>query len=206
MKREELNYYDEFINMANYSVEITSTLKAFVLSYSYSQAKEIEKTIHEKENAADLNQHKILNYLIKDFVPPIDREDIMEITKQLDDVIDNIDEISIDLEILNVSTLRENVPAFVELLGVATTKLHELFVTFKDMKDYSAVKKIVIELNDIEEQADKVFQTSINELYTNEKDAINVLKWTTIYNKLEDCFDSIEHLSECVNATFVKNK
>lgn len=205
MKKEQLNYFDEFITMAKYAVEISKVLKVFMLSYNYEEASEKEKKVHEYENNADRIQHKILNYLIKDFVPPIDREDIINVTRRLDDVIDSIDEVAFDLDILAVERLREDIPKYLELLEVATNKMYELFEKFKDMKDYEAVQKLAVALNGVEEQGDKLFQQSIRNLYTNEKDPIEVIRWTAIYNKFEDCFDSIEHVAECVDEIFMKN-
>jgi uncharacterized protein Yka (UPF0111/DUF47 family) len=205
MKKEELNYYDEFINMSKYAVEISQTFNSLIQSYNYDETREQEKKVHEKEHEADRNQHKILNYLIKDFVPPIEREDIINVTRKLDDVIDNIDEVMIDLDILTVRNLRQDITKYGELLEVATNKMRDLFVAFKDMKNYDEVKKLVVALNGVEEQGDKLFQQSIRELYSEEKDAIEVIRWTAIYNKLEDCFDSVEHVSECIDETFMKN-
>ncbi len=205
MKKEELNYFDEFIKMANNAVEISKLLKAFMLAYNYEEAKDKEKKVHEHENSSDKIQHNILNYLIKDFVPPIDRDDIINVTRRLDDVIDNIDEVAIDLDILAVETLREDVPKYLELLEVATNKMYELFTKFKDMKDYETVKKLVVAMNGVEEQGDKLYQHSLRDLYTNEKNPIDVIRWTTIYNRFEDCFDSIEHVADCVDEIFMKN-
>ncbi len=205
MKKEELNYYDEFINMSKYAVEISKTFKSFIESYNYDETREQEKKVHEKEHEADKNQHKILNYLIKDFVPPIEREDIINITRKLDDVVDNIDEVMIDLDILAVKTLRPNITKYVELMEVATNKMRDLLIAFKDMKNYDEVKKLVVALNGVEEQGDKLFQESIRELYLDETNAVEVIRWTAIYNKLEDCFDSVEHVSEYIDETFMKN-
>ena len=205
MKKEELNYYDEFINMSKYAIDISKTFKTLLESYNYDDTKEQEKKVHSKEHEADKTQHKILNYLIKDFVPPIEREDIINITRKLDDVIDDIDEVMIDLDILAVKTLRPNMPKYVSLMEAATNKMNELLVSFKDMKNYEEVKKLVVALNGVEEQGDKLFQESIRELYLEEKDAVEVIRWTAIYNKLEDCFDSIESVAESVDEAFMKN-
>jgi predicted phosphate transport protein (TIGR00153 family) len=205
MKREVLNYYDEFIEMAKYSVEITDILKDFILSYNYAEAKEKEKRIHGLENSADITQHRILNYIIKDFVPPIDRDDIITITRMLDDVVDAIDEIVINLDIYAVNELRPEIVSYMDLLETATSKMHELFLEFKNMKNYEKVKKIVVEINDIEEQGDKLYQSTTKDLYLNETNPIEVVRWTSIFNHLEDCFDSIEHIAESVDGAFMKN-
>ena len=132
--KEELNYYDEFINMSKYAIDISKAFKMLIESYNYDSTKEQGKAVHEKEQEADKNQHKILNYLIKDFVPPIEREDIISITRRLDDVIDNVDEVMIDLDILTVRNLRPDITKYVELMEVATNKMMELLVSFKGMK------------------------------------------------------------------------
>ena len=205
MKKEELNYYSEFITMTQYAVNISKILEEYIPSYSYENSKQIKQKVHEQEHLADNTQHNILNYLIKDFVPPIDRDDIINVSRKLDDIIDNIDEVVIDLDILAVEKLKNDFNSYVELFSRATSKLNELFIKFNEMKNYDEVKKLVVELNGIEEEGDNLFQNSIRILYANEENAKDVIKWTAIYNRLEDCFDSIEHVAECVDEIYMKN-
>ena len=205
MKKEELNYYDEFINMSQYAIDISKTFKTFAESYNYENANEHEKKVHDIEHKADNNLHKILNYLVKDFVPPIEREDIISISRSLDDVVDNMDEVIIDLDILAVKSLRPSITKYTSLIEAATCKMKELMDAFKNMKNYDEVKKTVVAINGIEEQGDKLFQESIRELYMEESNAIEVIRWTTIYNRLEECIDSIEHVADYVNEAFMKN-
>ena len=198
MKKQELDYYEEFIKMSKYTIDISSLLKELVQGYDYDKVGDRVIEIHEIENMADKTQHSVLNYLIRDFVPPIDREDIINLTRRLDDVIDSIDEVSIDLDIFVVRSLRSNMTEYMEILEEASKMMHELLMKFKDMKDYDG-------LNNIEEKGDKLFQKSIKELYESGEDAIDVNRWTIIYSKLEDCFDAIEHIADCVEEIFMKN-
>ena len=205
MKKQELDYYEEFIKMSKYTIDISSLLKELVQGYDYDKVGDKVIEIHEIENMADKTQHGVLNYLIRDFVPPIDREDIINLTRRLDDVIDSIDEVSIDLDIFVVRSLRSNMTEYMEILEEASKMMHELLMKFKDMKDYDGLKKIVVEVNNIEEKGDKLFQKSIKELYESGENAIDVNRWTIIYSKLEDCFDAIEHIADCVEEIFMKN-
>ena len=205
MKKQELDYYEEFIKMSKYTIDISSLLKELVQGYDYDKVGDRVIEIHEIENMADKTQHGVLNYLIRDFVPPIDREDIINLTRRLDDVIDSIDEVSIDLDIFVVRSLRSNMTEYMEILEEASKMMHELLMKFKDMKDYDGLKKIVVEVNNIEEKGDKLFQKSIKELYESGENAIDVNRWTIIYSKLEDCFDAIEHIADCVEEIFMKN-
>ena len=205
MKREELNYYESFRSMSKYTVEISKLLKGMLTEYNYELVNEKNKKIHEQEHLADKTVHKILSYLIKDFVPPIDREDIISITRRLDDVVDLIDDVSIDMDIMVVKNLREDIPKYIELIEVATNKMNELLEKFHDMKNYDDVKKIIVAINGVEEQGDKLFQSSLKRLYSDEIDSVEVVKWTKIYSRFEDCFDAIEHVSECVDEIYMKN-
>ena len=76
-KKEELNYFDNFVKNANYALESAKILKEYIDNFDANKSIEKENMVHNLENEADKNQHLVLNYLIKDFLPPIDREDII---------------------------------------------------------------------------------------------------------------------------------
>lgn len=204
-KREELNYFDTFIKNSNYALEASRILKEFVYKFDIEKSSEIEYAVHNIENEADKNQHIILNYLIKDFLPPIDREDIVTLSHRIDDVMDNIDELVINLNILNVKSLRDDTTAFIDLLEKCSENLSKMLESFKNMKNYDEIKKQVIAINVIEDEGDKLYQDAIKELYENETNPIEVIKWTTLYNCLEDCFDSCESVADCVEEILMKN-
>ena len=106
MKKQELNYYDEFIKNIEIAYQISNILKEYIDKFKTEDSEEIEQKVHKLENDADYNLHNLKNYLVKDFLPPIEREDIILLVNKIDDVIDNLDEIVIDFNILNVTDLR----------------------------------------------------------------------------------------------------
>ena len=205
MKKIEINYYDEFIKNIDICFEISNILKKYNDSFKNDYAKEIEKQVHKLENDADLNLHNIKNYLVKDFLPPIDREDIVLLVNKIDDVVDNLDEIIIDLNIFNIKELREDFKEYTELIYKICLKLKEMMSNFKDLKKYEQTKSIVIEINHIEELGDRLFEKSIKNLYNNETNPIEVLKWHTIYECIENCIDSCEGVADCVEEILMKN-
>lgn len=205
MKREELNYFDSFIKGSSYALEASRILKEYIYNFDTNKSREIEAIIHNIENEADKEQHMILNYLVKDFLPPLDREDIISLYHRIDDMVDNIDDISISLNILNVESLREDTKDFMELLQKCCDCLNQMMISFKNMKKYSEIKEKVIEVNKIEEQGDILYQKAIKDLYRNETNPIEVIKWTTLYNDLEECFDACESIADCVEEIIMKN-
>ncbi len=205
MKKETLNYFDSFVKNSNYALEACKILKEFINNFDVKKSKEIEDSVHKIENEADKSKHEIINYLIKDFLPPIEREDIVTILHRIDDVVDNIDEIVINLNILDVEILRDDVNEFISLLEVCCKNLSELLNLFKNMKNYSDIKEYVIKINRLEECGDEIYQKAIKALYNTEKNPIEVIKWTTLYNCLEVCIDSCENVADCVEEVLMKN-
>ena len=204
-KKEELNYFDNFVKNANYALESAKILKEYIDNFDANKSIEKENMVHNLENEADKNQHLVLNYLIKDFLPPIDREDIIMLCHKIDDISDNIDEVVINIDILNVKKLRDDVKTFAELLLNACEKTTEMLNKFKNIKKFAEIKEVIIEINKLEEDGDKLYQDAIRNLYNNPKDPIEVITWTTLYNCLENCFDSCENVADCVEEILMKN-
>ena len=205
MKRKELNYFDEFIKNADIALEISKMLKEYVNNFDSNKSEETEMQVHQLENEADKNLHEILNYLIKDFLPPIEREDIIMLSNRIDDTIDCIDEVVINLDILNVTSLRDDFKDFSDLIYQCCTELKEMTQKFKKIKEYEETEKKVVNINRLEELGDKLYQQAIRNLYQYEKNPIEVSAWTIIYNSLEDCFDACESVASCVEEIILKN-
>lgn len=204
MKKEKLNYYDEFIKNVNIIVQSAKILDEYINCFDSSKSSEKEKDVHKLENEADQNLHNILNFLIKDFVPPIDREDIVEISHAIDDLEDCIDDVVIKVNIFNITRLRPDVKNFTALILECCEKLKDLFLLFKDNKKHSQMHDAIIEVNRIEEAGDTLYQNSISELFKNESNAIDVVRWLNLYNCLEDCLDHAEVVANCVEGIVMK--
>ncbi len=205
LKEKNFNYYDEFIKNANIAIEISTILKTHAENYDINNSTEIEEKVHKLENDADKNLHETIDYLVKDFLPPIEREDIVLLVNKIDDIIDYLDEIAINFNILNIVVLRDNFLEFMELFNKVSVLLKEMLENFKDKKKHEEVYKYLIEINNIEENGDRLYEKAIKSLFTNEKDPIEIIKWKTIYNTLENGIDSFESVANTIGEIVLKN-
>ena len=204
-KKNEFNYFDEFEKSAKLAKVATEELKKYISDFKNINSEEEMKKIHDIENEGDNNLHKLKNFLLKDFLPPIDREDILLLSYKIDDLIDSIDEIVIDMNIYNVDEITDNMKTSIDLLVKATNSVYNLIVELKNLKKVQEIKDRVIQVNEIEEQADRLYEKSIKDLYINEKEVVEILKWSNIYETLEDCFDACESIAYTVEEVLVKN-
>lgn len=205
LKEKNFNYYDEFIKNANIAIEISTILKKHAENYNINNSTEIEEKVHKLENDADKNLHETIDYLVKDFLPPIEREDIVLLVNKIDDIIDYLDEIAINFNILNIVVLRDNFLEFMELFNKVSVLLKEMLESFKDKKKHEEVYKYLIEINNIEENGDRLYEKAIKSLFTTEKDPIEIIKWKTIYNTLENGIDSFESVANTIGEIVLKN-
>ncbi len=204
-KKNEFNYFDEFAKSANLAKEAATELKKYILNFQSNTSEAEMRKIHAIENKADNNLHELKNYLLKDFLPPIDREDILEIAHTIDDLVDGIDEVVIDINIFNITKTTEDMEVLIILLEKATGIVCDLIIELKNLKKVKEIKEKAIEVNKIEEQADRLYEKTIRELYKNEKDPVEIIKWSNIYQTVENCFDECENIAECIDNVLVKN-
>ena len=206
IKKEKYNYFDEYILLSECIVKSAYILKDIMQNFDINKVDKDIEEVHSLENDADKIIHKMRNYLIKDFLPPIDREDIILIGSKLDDVEDGIDEVLINVKILNITKIREEVLELIDILVKCCNSIKETLLEFKDLKNIELVKQKVIEINALEDEGDRAYQELMTSIYKNEKEEpIELIKWTNIFNCLENTIDSCEQIGDCIGDVILKN-
>lgn len=204
-KKNEFNYFDEFAKSAELAKIAIKELKEYILNFKSDISKEKMRKIHEIENQADDNLHNLKTFLLRDFLPPIDREDIVAIAHKIDDLVDMIDEIVINIDIYSITEITNNMKVSIQLLEKTIATTYDLVVEMKNLKNINVIKEKIVEVNGLEENADRLYEDSIRKLYQEEKDPIQVIKWHNMYESIENGFDACENIAECVEEVILKN-
>jgi len=204
-KKENYNYFTELITITEYIVKSVDTLKNIIENFNLEKLNTDIHEVHKLENEADKVVHTMRGYLVKDFLPPIDREDIALISHKLDDIEDGIDEVLINIKILNIIEIKQEVIELIDILLSSCKVVQEIFVAFNNLKNLELVSKKVIDVNHLEEKGDRTYEKLMTSLYQTEKDPINLIKWTSIYNCLEETIDSCEEIADSMQDIVMKN-
>ncbi len=204
-KKEKYNYFEEFIKITEYIEESSNKLKELMNNYNIENLEKSIEEIHKLEHSSDRVVHKMREYLIKDFLPPIEREDIALIVNKLDDIEDGIDEITIDFKIININHIKKDTIEIIDILVKATSAVKDIFEKLSDLKHPELIKEKLIVVNKLEEQGDRIYEKIISNLYKEEKDPIELIKWVNIYNCFEETIDSCEKISDCIQDVIMKN-
>ena len=175
-------------------------VKIFQEYHNHEQHADHIKSI---EVSCDELSAKITQKLNSSFITPIDREDIYLLVTEVDDVIDMINDLARRLEIYGVTTPR---PDAVEIAQVLAEATKEVEAAFTNLEQHEGVGEQIRNISELERQADSLYRDAIRRLFKEEKDAIEVIKWMSIYEELENSIDRCKDVAEALEAVVVKNK
>ena len=204
-KKQDSFYFDNFIACAEDSCRAAEMLKGTLEDFRTEGLQERLDRLHEIEHSADMKKHDVLDHLAKEFLPPIEREDIIALSQNIDNVTDKVEDILLRVYMNNVSSIEGDALAMMDVVVQCCEAVRELLREFADFRRSKNLKKVVIRINDLEEAADKLFMTSMRKLYTESKDPIHIIAWREIYIYLERCADACEHVADVVESVVMKN-
>ncbi|MBQ5761389.1 MAG: DUF47 family protein [Clostridia bacterium] len=208
-KKKEVDYYALFVEAIDYSIilgdMLSDIIKQYSPQFSENSLPEILNVMHKKEHEADEIYSKIVYELNIAFITPIEREDILEIAKRIDDVTDAIEELAFAFNMYNIKRINQNINVFVSLLCKCLAKARNVLEEFKSFKKSTTIRKSIDELNEMEYEGDNLYRSTVKELFAGEKDPIELQKWRIIYELLEDCFDQCQELGRSVENAIIKN-
>ena len=161
--------------------------------------------MHEIEHSADVKKHEMNAALAKAFVTPVDREDLDLLSPRIDDVTDQIEEVLQMFYIDNIQVVNPAAVEFAKRIVNACDILCKLMDEFENFKKSKKIHALIVERNDVEEECDKLYLTSMCELSKNAADVLLTISWRDVYGSLEACADACEHVSECVGTVIMKN-
>lgn len=198
---KEEKFFAMFKDMAANIVTGGKLLKQMLDSYDDPQVS--QKKIKDVEHACDAITHDIIQKLNKSFVTPFDREDIYALAAALDDIVDLIDASAQRFIMYNVEkpTPEAKELAFLILQGCLAI---EKAVSHLGEK-FEHIAEHCVEVNALENEADRVCREAISRLFDEEKDPIQLIKWKEIYETLERATDKCEDAANILESVVVKN-
>jgi predicted phosphate transport protein (TIGR00153 family) len=197
--REE-RFFEDFVSLANELCKGAALLEEMLAPDHPVWEK--AAAIKDVEHRCDQIVHEALQRLHRTFVTPIDREDIHELLRALDDVIDDIDASADMLRLYRIEQVRPAARELARLLTASTQQEHRGLGALEARK---GVDEAVVAIARLESQADAVYQTAVGELFDRERDAIAIIKWKEILDMLEGATDRCKDVATAIEGILVKH-
>ena len=202
-KKKKFDYYDAFEAQAAIAVKEAKLLKEIVDDFESVESR-LERA-HALEREADGVCHSIFENLITDFVTPIDREDVIGIAENLDEVIDLTEEIIQRFYMYDIHFMHDDAKKFVKLIVRSCEALSNAMADFRNCKKSDKFKSLIYQVNELEDEADELYIKLIRQLYTEEHaHTMRVIVWTRLLDAMEDCVDQCEVVANKMNMVMVK--
>ena len=199
LPREE-KFYSEFQALADELKRGAATLEAMLAPDRpiWDKADEIKEIEHQ----CDFLTHEIIQRLNRTFVTPLDREDIHALARSLDDVMDAIDAAATLIRLYRLDSVRFGAR---ELARIITTSTEQVQLALGALEQHKGLTIHAVEINRLENEADRMHQQAVMRLFDEERDPIIVMKWKEALDFLEGATDRCEDVANVLEGVMVKH-
>ena len=204
-KKKDSYYFENFVTCVEYSSRAARMLEENLIHFRRENLKDRLDEIHRVEHDADQKKHEMMGVLVKAFITPIEREDIILLSQSIDEVTDKIEDVMIRLYINNVKDIRPEAVEFAALLIQCCEALSQMMQEFENFKKSKTLHECLIRINELEEQGDRLFIKSMRKLHKETDNVIDIIAWREIFNYLEKCCDACEDVADAVERVMMKN-
>lgn len=204
-KKTDRFYFNNFVESAVISCEAAEMLKSVLSNFSVATLPENKVKIHEIEHKGDDKRHEMTQELVRAFITPIERDDLLKLSQYIDDVTDSIEDIIIRIYISNVTSIRPDSIAFADLVIRCCVAMKEMLEEFPKFKKSKKLAELIIEINRLEELGDDMYVECMRKLHTTSTDPLEIIAWREIYDFFEKCCDTCENVADIVEGITIGN-
>jgi uncharacterized protein len=199
LPRDE-SFYELFTKQAD-NIRLGAKALVEMLAH-YTGVPEQAQTIKAIEHQGDEITHSLIRKLNQTFITPFDREDIHQLSSQVDDILDLIDAAAGRFVLYRVDKIR---PGTVDLAQVLYTATIEVVAAVHALGKPDSALEHCIEINRLENESDRLCRTLIAQLFDEEKDPVQIIKWKEIFEVMETAVDKCEDVANVIEAVILKS-
>lgn len=204
-RKKEFDYFGNFCEVGEIASQAADYLYGALLSFDKESIGTYTEIMHQYENDADLKKHILCRSLAHEFMPPIEREDISQLSQELDNIVDAVEDVIRKIYIFNIESIRDQAVEFTKLIADACKLFDKLLKEFSNFKKSKEIHHYVVEINTIENAGDKLHAESVRRLFLEDITPSEQLAWTMIFESLEISIDACENAADLIESIIIKN-
>ncbi|MBA2498591.1 MAG: DUF47 domain-containing protein [Chitinophagaceae bacterium] len=197
-------FYDLFEQVADNVSLMSKKLRTMVYEDDFDKRAGIISQLEDLEHSNDELTHRIFTELGRNFITPFDREDIHYLASSLDDIADYIYASAKKINFYRVNPNDSGIQKLSEIIENICEQVRNAVGELRNMKDMRLITESLVKINSMENQADDVFDMSIENLFATEPDAKEVIKKREIYQVMEIVTDKCEDAGNVIESIIIK--
>jgi len=200
---QEGKFFDYFEQLADKIQEGGILFAEILADFERSEGKLAR--LKEIENQADSITHNIYLKMHQTFITPLDREDIYSLANKMDSILDMIEAAAIRMYIYKVKQVAPEIKELVVILNNSISGVKRIaYLLRQNKKNIREIMDICVRINSLENEADYVLRQAMARLFEKEKDAMELLKWKEIFERIEAATDVCEDVSNVIEGIVLK--
>lgn len=205
-RKEKNDYFQMIADQVTRSREAAQLLSGVLTDFRPEHLPENRVRMHEIEHEADLIKHDMIEKLIREFITPIEREDLRDLSEEIDTTTDLIEDVLHKIYIYNVQKMRPEALEFTALICRSCDDLVRVADKLGDFrKNAEEIGHGIVEVNRLEEDGDRLYIECMARLFREEKDFFELIAWRDLFSCLEQCLDTCEHVANVIEGVILKN-
>jgi predicted phosphate transport protein (TIGR00153 family) len=197
-------FYSLFEEVADSVARMGKLLKAVVGEPDFDKRAALISQVEDQEHVNDDLTHKIFTELGRNFITPFDREDIHYLASALDDICDYIYSAAKKINFYKVNPNDSGIQKMADLIDQGAEQIKNAVKELRNMRDMRKITDALVKVNNFENQADDIFDMSIDRLFETEPDAKEVIKKREIYQVMEIVTDKCEDAANVIESIIIK--
>ena len=161
--------------------------------------------IRELEHEGDEVTHELYLQLHRTFVTPLDREDIAALAQQLDDIMDFMEGAATAIRIYGIQQPTPAARALADLVRLQCLQVERAVGNLRRRSTLRKIQEQLVEIHRLENEADALFLNASADLFRDELNSADIIKWRDIYDQLERATDSAEHVAHVLEGIVLKH-
>ena len=196
-------FFDLFEKSAQNASKAALSLKDMIDTWDVIGGRVAEIT--ELEHEGDSLTHQIIAQLHRTFVTPFDREDIALLAHTMDDITDFIHAAADAMLIYKIDRPSERARELADIIVQAATEVEKAVGGLRHRSELKKILERCVEINRLENMADRVFRAAMAELFEDNVDITQVIKWREIYEQMESATDRCEDVANVLEGVALKH-
>ena len=205
MAKADRFYFENFIAAADCCCDAALYLQECLQNYDYANIKEMLEKMHALEHKADGVKHEMTAALARAFVTPMDREDMAQISANIDEVADFIEEVLQRMYVNRITAVMPEAVAFAGMIAECCQMMKEMLQELPNFKKPKKLHEQIITLSHKEEECDALYLEATLKSADFSAEPLTVMFWRDIFDRLEKCADACEHVGDSIETIVMKN-
>ena len=205
MAKSDRFYFENYAAAAECCGKAAAYLQECLTNYDYANIKTMLEQMHAIEHEADGVKHEMTAALAKAFVTPMEREDMAQISANIDEVADFIEEVIQRMYVNRIQTVMPEAIEFACKIVECCDMMKEMLAELVNFKKPKKLHEMIIALSHKEEECDQLYLEATLKAADFSSDVLTVVFWRDILDRLEKCADACEHVGDSIETIVMKN-